>query len=1247
MAAQFDVQLWRYDLSQGMARSMSMMLLGEQLEGIWHTAVVVYGKEFFFNGGVGVEVSPLPGSTQFGAPYATEPIGRTQKTLEEFLTWVSQQRRNGFGPTDYNLLTNNCNHFSQAAVRYLVGVDIPEDIRTMIPRIMSTPLGRMLAPMITQTVGAIGNDNRGSSAVPLTTSGMPMGLASQSSPSHPSRLSVPNFNARKEHLTEDEEETLLMAKLMFESCEIPFDPNIDTPYSKKLEAVKVVEKIFQKILNDPGEERYRSISTSSATYTSKLLPFEEFGLLDILKLAGFRISQNPSSNGQRWLLTDADANRILLERMMSEMKDLTRRIETKAEKETNSLQPVIDRASLGSAFAYCVPPFSDQYTPLNIDPHCSHNSLFSILQLRGGDENHVFGKCQFKTDMSHLNAWVCTKTGLEESVASGSYAVLCVKKGFEDQAMWIPARLALVERPYNYGIGAASYIFHPTEHCGIVRAFRNGEAHPGVMEPSGECYIPYAGKALNVTQDAQVLCVRDRMPPELIEEVEKLYEGESYLSECLELSGYPIKTLTQLCNCALDAPIPISPPLELRSLVSHVGHETEVKQASASRAKLLICHDMRGGYQPGDYAFFSAAIDSPTIHQVYTPEYWNLVDYFVYFSHHRISVPPREWVSAGHKNGVPVLGTMLLEGGEGSSEINFLLTNPKQMALVITSLVELCNLHSFDGYLINCEVSTSSKLAKRLISFCKMLRSALQSQSPKDNLSTRQRYVMWYDAITSTGELKYQNALTDLNEPFFEVADGIMTNYFWNSTHLQLTQAKSSPLKRERDCFVGLDVFGRQMHCGGKYQCGKAAMEANQRSLSVGLFAPGWTLECESNGNRERYLNAESRLWSTLQHPFQGRSSLVMSGTSLATCFTSGAGNNFALHGNAMTTSSPFCQLSGAHLLPPFQYCEPHDNRSAPGQEANRSNSYQQFRLPLGAIYEENGLKGSEPSFSPKGAEARWIYASTERRGDVWFGDRSLEVHLPPLHHVQLLDWRIPLMHQGSLTELLVVDFAVCVGEVDTTGSSGSAPFGRIAAKFLKPDGEIQISEWRVQEVSPSVIQRRGNWVVLRYLVPTLLEDASVAGISIVHLDSSSNPLVCRVGGLAITRVLPAEKQDQMEDGLRRPSPLVFGTAKKWPSAKMLETLHSTERIVVLPKIDEVIRMEESACGKEWLRVVLLAEIADADDNNQRSIYLGQHLLQWKQGLNPKKNEFPIRISDVHEDFKLIMVKYLTAVESL
>ena len=43
-----------YDLSQGLAAALSPSLIGKQIGGVWHTGVVVYGREYFFGGGIQV-----------------------------------------------------------------------------------------------------------------------------------------------------------------------------------------------------------------------------------------------------------------------------------------------------------------------------------------------------------------------------------------------------------------------------------------------------------------------------------------------------------------------------------------------------------------------------------------------------------------------------------------------------------------------------------------------------------------------------------------------------------------------------------------------------------------------------------------------------------------------------------------------------------------------------------------------------------------------------------------------------------------------------------------------------------------------------------------------------------------------------------------------------------------------------------------------------------------------------------------
>lgn len=57
----------------GMAAALSPMLLGYQIEAVWHTAVVIDGrKEVFFGYGI---AQARPGSTMFGQPMRVLDMG--------------------------------------------------------------------------------------------------------------------------------------------------------------------------------------------------------------------------------------------------------------------------------------------------------------------------------------------------------------------------------------------------------------------------------------------------------------------------------------------------------------------------------------------------------------------------------------------------------------------------------------------------------------------------------------------------------------------------------------------------------------------------------------------------------------------------------------------------------------------------------------------------------------------------------------------------------------------------------------------------------------------------------------------------------------------------------------------------------------------------------------------------------------------------------------------------------------------
>ncbi|KAJ3690100.1 hypothetical protein LUZ61_019264 [Rhynchospora tenuis] len=140
----YPVKLNVYDLSQGLARQLSTTFLGKAIEAIWHTGVVVYGREYYF--GAGIQQDPA-GKTPYGRPIKVVDLGTThvpKEVFEEYLQEISSQ----YTPETYNLLTHNCNNFSNEVAQFLVGKTIPDYILDLPTEVMNSPMGALIMPMI-------------------------------------------------------------------------------------------------------------------------------------------------------------------------------------------------------------------------------------------------------------------------------------------------------------------------------------------------------------------------------------------------------------------------------------------------------------------------------------------------------------------------------------------------------------------------------------------------------------------------------------------------------------------------------------------------------------------------------------------------------------------------------------------------------------------------------------------------------------------------------------------------------------------------------------------------------------------------------------------------------------------------------------------------------------------------------------------------------------------------------------------
>lgn len=146
------VKLYVYDLSHGMAKSMSQRFFGTQVDGIWHTSIVIDNKtEWYYGAGI---QSAQPGKTHHGIPDKVVDLGEThvpEELIQEYLNEI----RGEYTPDKYNLFDHNCNHFTQELSQFLTGKDIPVDISSLSQNVLATPFGQMLRPMLEQGMSGI------------------------------------------------------------------------------------------------------------------------------------------------------------------------------------------------------------------------------------------------------------------------------------------------------------------------------------------------------------------------------------------------------------------------------------------------------------------------------------------------------------------------------------------------------------------------------------------------------------------------------------------------------------------------------------------------------------------------------------------------------------------------------------------------------------------------------------------------------------------------------------------------------------------------------------------------------------------------------------------------------------------------------------------------------------------------------------------------------------------------------------
>ncbi|KAK9883679.1 hypothetical protein WA026_001847 [Henosepilachna vigintioctopunctata] len=269
--------------------------------------------------------------------------------------------------------------------------------------------------------------------------------------------------------------------------------------------------------------------------------------------------------------------------------------------------------------------------------------------------------------------------------------------------------------------------------------------------------------------------------------------------------------------------------------------------------KTLVCHDYKGGYLEDRHL---TEVSKGSLYSFYN---WSHVDIFVYFSHHFVTIPPLCWINAAHRNGVKILGTLITEFKEGEKICNEIFRDIPMMQNFARHLAKIVEIFKLDGWLLNIENPMQNTVI--LKNFVGYLTECIHQ-------ANNEALVIWYDSVTEDGKLKWQNELNEKNVCFFEQCDGIFLNYVWTEENLKNSIKIAG--QRSMDIFVGIDIFGRNTFGGGQFNTYKAAEVIRRHSLSMAIFAPGWTHESiveSEKGNlslMEQFLNKDSAFWNSL-----------------------------------------------------------------------------------------------------------------------------------------------------------------------------------------------------------------------------------------------------------------------------------------------------------------------------------------------------------------------------------------------
>lgn len=248
---------------------------------------------------------------------------------------------------------------------------------------------------------------------------------------------------------------------------------------------------------------------------------------------------------------------------------------------------------------------------------------------------------------------------------------------------------------------------------------------------------------------------------------------------------------------------------------------------------------------------------------VYAFDFWQYLDQMVFWDG---PVPTADIIDAGHRNGVPVYGTLFFNWSSSSEDQKilqkFLVSeqrNGQTVYPVADKLIDIVEFYGFDGYFINQEThmygSTWGAKMRDFMLYC---------QRRAKERKTRVRF-SWYDAMSNSGGRHHYDAVTSGNDYFMKkygadkqyASDEFFINFNWyGKTQSTINHMKS--IDRDPfDAYAGFELQQRSYNTGIGYD--DLVGPDKKLRISLGLFTPDSIRGMASNP--EDYHEQERNFW--------------------------------------------------------------------------------------------------------------------------------------------------------------------------------------------------------------------------------------------------------------------------------------------------------------------------------------------------------------------------------------------------